>query len=689
VKREFCRGFLVLARAIGLLSLSFIWESNLSLAAVTVDELAASSSSPSPILQAIVQDSVWLNTSRALNVEELKGRILLLDFWTFCCINCMHIIPDLHAFEQEFGSDLTVIGVHSAKFQNEKDTDNIRSAILRYEIQHPVVNDADFKIWQSFGVNQWPTLVLINPDGKVEKVYAGEGHLEDLRSNINELKAAIVEKKGKLNTSPLPLALEKEKAPASVLRFPGKLAYDPDDQLLFISDSNHHRIVATRLTGEIAYTIGQEGLSGKKDGSFSGTAEGAQFFRPQGLLYQNHMLYIADTENHLLRQADLKLKKVTTLAGTGVQGFEREPKKAPALKTPLSSPWALGIMPRTQSRKKSESLVIAMAGTHQLWTYDLAKKTVSVIAGNGREYIDDGKYPDNSLSQPSGLSVTGNQVYFVDSETSSLRLLATSGKITTLMGTGLFDFGFRDGKRGEGQLQHPLGLWADDSGIYISDTYNHSIRKYDPKSLKLETIAGNGKKGFKDGELAIASFYEPGDIIRIQGLFYIADTNNHQIRILDPVKNKVTTLMIYFPEPKQRVDEKSLDVAEAPSARQPEKFLPRLKKVDNLLLKSGNSVTFEIQVSPDWEINKRAPSWLSIYEKLPAGQYRLLKAYKQSDLAKLKITFPTLKAGGNYRIQGTFYYCKEGVGALCNIQSRDQELRVGGGASNQITVELK
>ena len=629
------------------------------------------------VLQAITQVPVWLNTSRALTGGDLQGRIVLLDFWTFCCINCMHIIPDLRVLEKEFGSDLTVIGVHSAKFENERDTDNIRSAILRYEIPHAVVNDFEFKIWRSFGVNTWPTLILINPEGEVEKAYTGEGHLEDLRANITELRNAYhpIGKKNELNTAALPLALEKEKVPASLLSFPGKLVYDPDDQLLFVSDSNHNRILAIRLTGEIAFTLGGE----------------SQFFRPQGLLYGNHQLYIADTEHHLLQQVDLETKKVTTLAGTGVQGFERQPSEAPALKTPLSSPWALAFRPQTPGAKDQAAIVIAMAGTHQLWSLDLKKKTLSVLAGNGREYIDDGKYPFNSLAQPSGLSVFKNEVSFVDSETSSLRVLLKDGTVKTLIGTGLFDFGFRDGKKGEGLLQHPLGLWADDSGVYISDTYNHSIRKFDPKTHRLETLAGNGKKGFKDGALADARFFEPGDLIRIQGRFYIADTGNHQIRILDPVKKTVSTLQPYFPQINSPLNPllTAPHSDKARATRQPQDYLPRLKKVDKLQLRSGAAVTLEIQVGPGWEINKQAMSWLTLYEKLPTGDFRLLTEYQQADLARLKVTFPPLKNGSTYRMQATLYYCKEGVGALCNIQSRDQELAVGGGAAQQVLIELK
>jgi thiol-disulfide isomerase/thioredoxin len=105
----------------------------------------------------------WLNTATPLRLADLRGKIVLLDFWTYCCINCMHIIPELTALERKYPNELVVIGVHSAKFHNEGDSENIRQAILRYEIQHPVVNDRDFRIWRSYAVRAWPTLMVIKP----------------------------------------------------------------------------------------------------------------------------------------------------------------------------------------------------------------------------------------------------------------------------------------------------------------------------------------------------------------------------------------------------------------------------------------------------------------------------------------------------------------------------------------------
>ncbi|MBI4126791.1 MAG: redoxin domain-containing protein [Deltaproteobacteria bacterium] len=484
-------------------------------AARKTTEVPVTPTSTSAIYDTLAGSQEWLNVSRPLMPADLQGRMILLDFWTYCCINCMHVIPDLQALEHEFGDDLTVIGVHSGKFTNERDRDNIRAAILRYDIEHPVVNDANFSIWDRLGVHAWPTLILINPEGKIERIYTGEGHREELRQDIEGLRTRSAKT---LAHGGLPLALERTKVEPSVLRFPGKITFADDRNLLFVSDSNHDRILGFTLEGEVKVAIGKGDRPGRDDGTF----EEARFFRPQGVLYHQGHLYVTDTDNHLLRSIDLEAKRVTTIAGTGVQGQDRFVKDTAALKTPLSNPWDVSFDPATNE------LVIAMAGTHQLWGYHLDKKTVRVIAGNGLESIDDGVYPENSLSQPSGISEHNGRHYFVDSETSSLRVLE-GNRITTLIGTGLFDFGLKDGPRETARMQHSIGVFADGSGVYIADTYNHAIRFYDVEKKILSTLDQS-------------HFNEPNDIVKIGNKLYVTDTNNHQIRVIDLTTRIVTTL---------------------------------------------------------------------------------------------------------------------------------------------------
>ena len=600
--------------------------------------------------RAIASQSSWLNTSRPLKAEDLKGRIILLDFWTYCCINCIHVMPDLAYLEKTFGENLAVIGVHSAKFTNERDTTNIRNAVLRYEIEHPVVNDSDFSIWQNFAVRAWPTFILINPEGKVEETYSGEGNRDQVERDIKVLLRKYAGR-GVINTLPLPINLEKNKELENVLNFPSKLTHIPDYKgkpALVISDSSHNRIVLTTMSGIVMETIGSS-EQGKEDGDFAT----ATFNRPQGVVYGDGKLYVADTENHLLREIDLATRQVTTIAGTGVQGYERHASRQKALSTSLASPWDLAFYP------DNDTLTIAMAGTHQLWTYGIKNKVISVLAGNGQESIDDGSYPFNSLSQPSGMSVHDGKLYFVDSETSSLRVMQDT-EIETLIGTGLFDFGYKDGKQGEALLQHSLGVFADETGVYIADSYNHAIRKYDPKTGYLSTLTGNGKNGEKDGALSLASFSEPNDIERVGDKYYVADTNNHRIRVIDPARQLVYELPI---------------TAFAPAPENPSlvSLLPNTQWLPQSVFKPGEKITFELGMKEGWKINAEAPSYLALFEMKKSGA-ELVQDFDTEALAAKKVVFGPLKARTSYRLQGSLYYCEEKDGAQCLIKSVDSPI---------------
>src|SRR5256714_7145696 len=244
----------------------------------------------------------WLNTDKPLTIAGLRGKVVLLDFWTYGCINCIHIIPDLKRLEAKYANQLVVIGVHSAKFANERETDNIRRIILRYELEHPVVNDADFAIWQAYAVRAWPTRYLIDPAGYVIARIEGEGQYEEIDKLIGDTVAEF-RKRGQLNEQPLRLALERAKTADLPLAFPGKVLADAKSARLFIADSNHNRIVITKLDGTLLDTVGT-GARGATDGAF----DAATFYRPQGLALDGEALYVADTENHLLRRVDLKAR---------------------------------------------------------------------------------------------------------------------------------------------------------------------------------------------------------------------------------------------------------------------------------------------------------------------------------------------------------------------------------------------
>jgi thiol-disulfide isomerase/thioredoxin/sugar lactone lactonase YvrE len=624
----------------------------------------------------------WLNTSRPLTEADLRGRVLLLDFWTFCCINCQHIIPDLQKLEAEFGDRLLVIGVHSAKFRNEQDSAAIRDAMLRYGVHHPVVNDADFRLWKGLGAHGWPTLMLIDPNGRMVKDWSGEGHYDQARAAIAQLLDAYAGKA--LNQTPLPIALEQDKVQAasqSALSYPSKLAYLPDYQgqpALVISDSGHHRILLTDLQGKILLTIGQ-GQAGFADGDFAS----ARFNQPQGVLPEvgkagdksgGAKIYVADTANHRLRLIDLNTGQVSTLAGTGERGgiLGRE---SPAAGNPMASPWDLAWYPDAHSSAiapDAHSIAIAMAGTHQLWRYDTLRQTVAPLAGNGRESIDDGRFPASSLSQPSGLSAVGDTLYFVDSETSSLRQLK-DGVVTTLIGEGLFEFGLVDGTSAKARMQHPLGLTATTEGVYIADSYNHALRFYDFTSKTLRTLVGDGTAGGAANRLN-----EPSGLLLLNNQLWVADTNNQAIRRFD-----LTT--------KNFEDWSVVDKAEDKAADKvvQEGGLPNLLRQQWPVLQGGVPIKLAFQLPGGWELNAQAPNWLQL-DDLDANQ--AVAALDAKQLLSAAPQLPPLLPGHRYQLSGSLYYCPHGADSTtCLLASVQEPLTVGaggGGGGDGLTVVL-
>lgn len=451
----------------------------------------------------------------------------------------MHVLPDLEFLEKKYkDKPFTVIGVHSAKFDNEKDLEAIRSAVLRYGISHPVVNDGDMYLWRELGVNSWPTFSVVGPNGQLLAQISGEGHRKDL-DNIVEAALIFYGKRNLLDETPLPLRLEKDNDPrllTSPLKFPGKLAVDVLNNRLFISDSSHNRIVVTDLDGNYITQVGSTGEEGLRDGSF----DDATFNRPQGLAYngKRNVLYVADTENHALREVDFVNDKVRTLAGNGTKGSDYRGGRRGAAQL-LNSPWDVCFDP------VNEKVYIAMAGQHQIWEHNPSDETTVAFSGDGYERNLNGSSPTStSYAQPSGMALSPDtrELYIADSESSSIRALDLKSGGSRLLAGGdpifsdnLFKFGDHDGVGSEVLLQHPLGVcFGQDGQVYIADSYNHKIKKLDPSNKRVTTLAGTGKAGFKDGKALVAQLSEPSGLVEAgNGKLFIADTNNSVIRYMD------------------------------------------------------------------------------------------------------------------------------------------------------------
>jgi thiol-disulfide isomerase/thioredoxin len=456
----------------------------------------------------------FIGTAGPLTLAALRGRIVLLDFWTQSCINCVHVLTEVRELERQFGDDLLVIGIHSPKFPNERDHESVVRAVERLGITHPVLDDPDLRTWSAYAVQAWPTLVLIDPEGYIVQQVSGEGQGGYVAQGVATLLDAH-RAKGTLVRGPLPV-VPVAAPPRTGLRYPGKVAHDPERGLLAVSDTGHNRVVLLDGNGVVRDIIGT-GEATRQDGSFDDAALQA----PQGLTFWRDALWIADAGNHRLRRADLDTRELHTAGG------------------PLRSPWDV-------APYADDILVIAMAGTHQLWGYDPRYDRTGVVAGSGREGLLDGPAAQADLAQPSGVASLGRLLGFVDAETSSLRVLAPAERggveVATVVGSGLFDWGDRDGSIGEARLQHPMGIAALDHGFVVADTYNHRLRIVHMETGTVVTLAG-GEPGFRDGTGSEARFFEPAGIARIGPVLIVADTGNHALRRVDLTTGTVTSLL--------------------------------------------------------------------------------------------------------------------------------------------------
>lgn len=473
--------------------------------------------------------TAWLNTDRPLRLSELRGHVVLVDFWTYCCINCMHTLPVLGQIERRHPNDpVLVVGVHSAKFPGEREADRIAEAIARYDVHHPVVVDQENAIWDRWHARSWPSVFVIDTRGRIAGMVAGEPTVEALDDVVNALLAEA--RADHSLAAHVVTVRPPARADTGPLAFPGKVTSLGGDRIAF-SDSGHHRMVVAHTDGRVEAVIGQ-GIAGRADGDF----EHAQFHHPQGVAAEPvpagqtvTVLFVADTENHEIRRIDLAHQQVTTVAGTGVLGEGVGIEPGPARGTALRSPWDLGFVGGT--------LYIAMAGAHQLWVLRPGTDVVSPWAGSGREARHDASGLDASFAQPSGLATDGRMLYVADSESSSVRAVDLATRdVHTLVGQDLFVFGDLNGPVDRARLQHPLGVAviAGESAVYVADTYNHEIKRIDLAARTIRTLAGNASR---------TPFFEPSALAWTGTEFVVSDTNHHRLMLLSRDGATATPLM--------------------------------------------------------------------------------------------------------------------------------------------------
>jgi thiol-disulfide isomerase/thioredoxin len=597
----------------------------------------------------------WINVPAPITFGQLRGKVVLLDFWTYGCINCIHMMPVIKQLEAKYGDALAVIGVHSAKFANEGQTENIRQIVQRYGLVHPVIADNQFAVWNEFapyGVNAWPTFVLVDPRGNLYAVQAGEIPFEAFDQVIGGMIAHF-DGLGEISREPIQLSPEGAASPNSTLYFPGKVTADTKGGRLFIADSSHNRIVIADLNSyEILDVIGS-GAEGFENGDYASST----FNKPQGMALDGDTLYVADTDNHAIRAVNLRDRTVATIAGTGVQGYNRAYSGNP-LTMDLSSPWDVW--------KDGNALYVAMAGTHQIWVLITDTGQIGPLVGSGREGLADGSFDQAQLAQPSGLFYRGGILYFADSESSSVRAADVEDyTVTTLAGptvNDLFAFGDADGGLGTGKLQHTLGVVGGDDGLlYVADTYNSKIKVLDPQTNELTTLFGLGSPGgYRDGDAETAAFDEPGGLAYADGKLYVADTNNQAIRVIDLAAKTVSTVQFPNPEALQIGDE----ITVVGGSQGVEVTLP-----EQTVAAGTGEILLNVALPEGYKLNPNIPfiaEWSSDAEAVQIAEADRLQSIPAPDMP---LHVPVTLSAGQASLTGdlTIYYCEAVNESLCFI----------------------
>ncbi len=471
--------------------------------------------------------ATWLNTPAPLTLAELRGRIVVLDFWTLCCVNCQHILPALAKLEAAFPRDVAVVGIHSPKFPHEKDPAVVQAAIERLGITHPVLQDPDRRLWDQYAVRAWPTLVFVDAEGYVQGQSSGEPNPDELLRRVRSLVRSAKQEGALRPGAPFPVPADP--APTR-FRFPGKIRPIPgrprDAACWALADAGHHQVVLLDDAGAVVARIGS-GVAGLRDGP----ALRACFNTPQGVATDVEAVWVADTGNHCIRRVDLATGEVMTLAGTGARGGVLG-AAAPALDTALASPWDLAPF--------GGGVLFANAGTHQLGALDPVAGQVERLAGTGVEHLLDGPAADAMLAQPSGLALDGSRLFFADSESSAIRMLDLDGlAVRTLAGTGLFSFGARNGPLQDAEFQHPLGLgMLDANTLLIADSYNDRVRVLDLAAGQVRDLDA----GVCQDRLCLPPGGEPAGVCadpRAPGTdprILVVETNRHRIIEVRPAR---------------------------------------------------------------------------------------------------------------------------------------------------------
>jgi len=575
----------------------------------------------------------WLGTDRPLLFRgALQGRVVLLDFWTSGCVNCLHALPVYRALEERFrGQPFQVVGIHSGKFDAEKEVSAVAEAMARNGIDHPVGTDSDHVVWDQYAIRGWPTAVLVDARGYAVAWFRGEPELGKLTAWV---QAALDDgrARGVLAAGP---AEFRRPGPGETgpLAFPGKVLALSGGGLA-VADSGHHRLLLLDAAGKLVRAVGS-GLEGFSDGP----ADVASFRSPQGLAERDGALYVADTGNHAVRSVDLLSGRVETLAGTGRKGEGAIQPAADARTVSLRSPWDLTFL--------GDTLWIAMAGSHQLWRLDVRSGALSAGAGSGREGLDDGPLAEATFAQPSGLATDGHVIYVADSEASAIRRVdPAAGTVRTLAGEGLFDAGLRDGPLARARFQHPQGLALDRGVLWVSDTFNGAVRRISLPDGQVSTVA--------------RGLAQPGGLTVTAGRLVVADTDHHRLVTPTPGTGAVA------PVPLTGVAPPSVRGVEHPVLAT--RALPLQHLEDAPVASGGGELVLEVRLPEGHTFTAGAPQRVELTVDGRAAPVKLAEAAGGTLRATVAISPLRTPSDAVYSV--SLYYCRDGRDSVCLVDRR-------------------
>jgi len=606
-----------------------------------------------------VKEENWINTDRRIKKTDLEDRIIILNFWSYSCVSCIDHLSDIKEIEENYGTKVLVISVHSPKFQNEKRITAVKKAVLKYNINHFVINDSDLSIYNQFEVKSLPTILLIGPNGRIKERYENE---EDFESFKKDVKKIVSKHKFRINREALFPNRHNSSDIGNILSFPSKIASaknfsfeeTKNSSVLFIANSINNEIVVSSVAGRIITNIGST-----QPYFEDGDLKTASFNNPQGMTYFEDKLYVADTKNHAIRVVDFKNNKVETILGNGERGevLDFEDNSENGEDVTLYLPTDIKIL----QKNNKNYLIIANYGTNQIISYDMASKKVSVLAGNGKDASVDGKYPNNSLSKTTDLDIMDGKIFFIDSGSSALRVVEDDGYVKTLIGHKNKKSGFKSGKKDVALMQNPLGLFVENSGIYIVDSFNHALRRYEFSNKEIRNIISNGF-GDSVGDKSRTEFDEPSDVISFEGNLYIVDSNNNRVLSIN----------------KDNLQAKILDII--PQLKLPTEsfveYLPNLDRYNPVTIKSDSPISLKINISKDFKINEQAPSFINLLKLTSNNEADLVTNFDWQEISSTKLLLPKLKSNSRYILQGVIYYCENKANSLCFVKSYEQRILV-------------